>query len=507
MAKNLNSINIKNFTTGLNVIDSQLQIADSDLPVAENVEFTLTGGVKSINGLTTIGSNITVNGVDGTKFLGGVVFNQLFYLMVSNGTVARLIYWTGSAWAEANSQNFDPDALVEFQVYGDKLFFINGLTTNSNVLHMLTTANVLSGLGTSTGLETGMVAIALHLERLWISKGNKLFVSALYPTGTSTDWDASTVYSGANTAGIIQIDNYTEDSIMAIRVMFGSLVVLRKFSIWLIEGQTVLQMYISKRTNAMTGVNAARSVAKADTSLYFMSNQGIKIFTGQTVKEGVTNVDTISTDRLDRKISSLVDAFTNQSLVVGHAFKDKYYLSDPGASQIFVFDEITGGWSKWTSMKAEIFLDFNGILYCGSVKNFYSVNTNTSSSIHSEIKTKDFNMGTDLYSKVFHSLTAIFRTITLPSTFTITWYLDGNVFSTGNFSTTVTSNSVTWDVSGYSWDGEFDWDVPTINFNKKVKRHLQSGTTLSFLIEATGINRFSLDSLEVTFEQTKRGGY
>ena len=410
MAKNLSAFKTANFSN-LNTTDSQLQVADSDIVVAENVEYTVTGGVKSINGLTTIGGNISVNSIAGTKFLGAVVFNQLFYAMVSNGTAARLVYYTGGVWTEANSQNFDPDALVEFQVYTNKLFFINGLTTNSNVLHTLSTANVLTGIATTSGLETGMTSINIHLERLWISKGNKLFVSALYPTGTAYDWDASTVYSGANTAGIIQIDNVTEDTIMATKVMFGNLVVFRKLSIWLIEGQTVLQMYISRKTNAMTGVKAIRSVAKADTSAYFMSHQGIKIFTGTTVKEGVTNVDTISSDRLDRKISTLVDSLTNQTALIGHAFNDKYYLSDPTSSLVLVYDEVVGGWSKWTDIKAEVFLDFEGILYCGSVKNFYSVNTNTGSSIHSEIKTKDFNMGTDVYQKVFHSLTAVFRTL------------------------------------------------------------------------------------------------
>lgn len=578
MVKNLSEFNLKNFSTGLNTTDSQLNMADSDLPVCDNVEFTDTGGVKSINGLTVVGNDIYVNGIASTKILGSVVFNGLIYLMASNGTNARLVYkggktgaitafadggggtvtvtsnshtlingdyvtitgtthyngsfvvssvaansfkitttWTSNdatgVWTATISQvvdtNFDKDALVEFQVYSSKLYFVNGVATGSNILNILTTANALSGLTTTSGLEAGVNTIKLHLERLWISKGNKYFVSKMYPTGTDLDWDASTVYSGANTAGIIQIDNNTEDAIVASRIMFQSLVVFRSRSVWLIEGQVVLQMYISKKTNNTTGVYAPRSVALADTNCYFLSAQGIKLFSGQTVKEGTTNVDTLSTDRLDRKIQGYVDNMSSQTAAVGFAFKDRYYLADPGNSSMFVFNEVTGGWSRWTDQKIETFLDLNGVLYGASVKNLYTINTNTSASVHSTVRTKDYNLGSNIYTKIFHSLIAIFRTLASTSTFTLYWYLDGSTGIYGSLSVTVSGNSVLWDTGGLVWDGSppYQWDTVTINFDKKTKRHLQSGKTISFVLDATGTNRFSMDSLDLIFETTKRGGY
>lgn len=509
MVKNLSEFKQKAFNTGLNVVDSQLSMSDADLTIADNVDFTDTGGVKSIDGLTAIGGTIQVNSVDATKILGGCVFNGYFYLMASNGTVARLVYKPSTTWVEANAQNFDKDALVNFATYNSKLWFVNGLTTNSNVVHFLDTSNTLTGLTAAASGLTAGTTLTLHLERMWIATLNKIYVSKVYPAGVATDWDTTTAYSGADTAGLIQLDNDPNDYIQTMVKMFSNLVVMRRNSINIITGQTVLQMVIDKDTNARTGVFAARSVSKADQAMYFLSDQGVKQFNGQTVKDGTTNFDTISTDRIDRKIQTYIDAIATPSAMVGYAFKDRYYLSDPANSTIYVFNELSGGWTRWTSMKAEVFLDLNGVLYCASVKNFYSVNTNASASIASTIKTKDYNLGNDFFYKVFEKLIVIFRTLTSSHSFTITWYLDGSTGLTSNLSVTVSSSSVVWDTGGYTWDANpsYQWDSTAMNFDRKTQRKLKTGRTITFRIDATGTNRFSLDSIDLIFEQIKRGGF
>jgi len=68
---------------------------------------------------------IIVNSEVSTKFLGIVKFNSLVYAMVSNYTVARLMKSTGDTdatgdWTEANSTDFDKDAITRFDVYGRK---------------------------------------------------------------------------------------------------------------------------------------------------------------------------------------------------------------------------------------------------------------------------------------------------------------------------------------------------------------------------------------------------
>ena len=154
MAKNLQQKVVDNFTTGLNIVDSPHDMQDTDLQIADNVVYRPSGEAESIDGLLQVGDDITVNSSAATKILGGIKFNGLIYLMASNGTEARIGYFSGgSTWTEASSTNFDPDALVDMIVYNSKIWFVNGLTAGSNVLHFLDTSNTLTGLTTSSGLE------------------------------------------------------------------------------------------------------------------------------------------------------------------------------------------------------------------------------------------------------------------------------------------------------------------------------------------------------------------
>jgi len=209
----IKEVKISDFTGGLNTNDSTIAVADNQLRVARNVFYEKeTGEVRTINGLTQIGADMLVNSLPVTKILGAVIFNDLFYVMASNGTIARLLYYVSATdiWTQANAQDFDKEAKVRFTVYQSKLWFVNGKTTNSNVLHFLTTTNTLTGLtAAASGLEEGINKLNLHLERFWISKNNKIFITVQYPQGVAGDWDASSVYTGSKTAGLIQLDDDT----------------------------------------------------------------------------------------------------------------------------------------------------------------------------------------------------------------------------------------------------------------------------------------------------------
>ena len=445
----------------------------------------------TITGTTNYNGTFTITNTDTNTF-------EITDTWVSDDATGT---WTTTGWTEVSSVNFDSDARCDFEVYNSTIWFVNGLTTNSNVLHFVNTSNVLSGLSTASGLESGVNRITLHLERAWLSKGNKIFVSKQYPTAANTDWDASRVYAGSQAPGLIQLDNNTEDSIKYMVPHFGQLTVFREFRINVITGTSILTATIEKSFNSR-GLIADFSVGKADQALYFLARDGVKQFRGITTQDQVTQFDSISSVGIDRKIRSEITSFSDQTDAIGYAFKDKFYLSDSG-SNIYVFDELTGGWSKWDVGGAEMFLEDGDDLFCGKAAKYYQVDADTSSSITSNIRTKDFNLGTDQFYKIFHKLLATFKTYSSSQTITLEWYLNGSSSPSGTESITLLGKGLEWD-RGYKWDSGLKWDSGEIIFSSKKKRNLKTGITIAFGIKATGTNRFSISSLDLLYEQLKR---
>ena len=497
MAKELPQFIIDNFSTGLNIVDSPHDMEDSDLQIAQNVTFLPSGEAESIDGLLQVGNTITVNSITATKLLGGVKFNGTIYLLASNDTNARMVYLSSGLWTEVSSVNFDPDALADFEIYNNTIWFVNGLTTNSNVLHFISTSNVLSGLTTTSGLEEGIKRIALHLERMWISKGNNIFVSIQYPTAVNADWDATTVYAGSNAPGLIQLDNNTEDEIGRMVSHFGQLTVFREFTIFVVTGVTILTSTIVKSFNSR-GVISDFSVAKSDLSIYFLSREGVKQFKGTSTQDQVTQFDTISSITIDRKIRPEITRFVDQTVARGYAFKDKFYLSD-GDAVTLVFDEITGGWSKWTVGGAEVFIEDGDNLFCAKGSKYYQVNANTAASVTSHIRTKDFNLNTDQFFKLFDKLLATFKTFTSSETITLEWYINGVENTSGTKDITLIGEGIEWD-SGATWDAGLIWDSGKIKFVSEKKRQLGHGITISFGVKATTTSRFSISGFDLLYE-------
>ena len=500
----IKEVKISDFTGGLNTNDSTIAIADNQLKIARNVFYEKeTGEVRTINGLTQIGTDMLVNSLPVTKLLGAVIFNNLFYVMASNGTVARLLYYASSTdtWTQANAQDFDKDAKVRFAVYQSKLWFVNGKTTNSNVLHFLTTGNVLSGLTTASGLEEGINKLNLHLERFWISKGNKIFITVQYPQGIAGDWDASSVYTGSKTAGLIQLDDDTEDEILDMVTHFGQLVIFRKKSIHVVSGATILNSTIQKAFNAK-GVFAPGSISRADKNIYFYSTEGVKVFSGTTVLESSTEFDSVSTLTIDRNIRPTIEALTAdvRGYLMAYSFKDRYYLAT--SDDIYIYDEKSNGWSVFDVCGAEVFIEKDNFLYIGVGNKFYKLDDNDDFEIESEIRTKDYTFGYDTIQKVFEKIILYFRTLESESSLTFYWYIDG---SSGGLlePITLTSSAIIWD-GQYSWDGEASWNNVAISFKRFIKRKMKSGITFSFGINSTGTNRFFLSSANIIFDTLKR---
>ena len=504
MVKRLEEITLGSFSGGLNTEDSPHDMEDNDLLIANNVVFRPTGEVESIDGYTQIGPDITVNSLPATRILGGTIFSNRVYLLASNGTVARLVFLNTvtNSWDEVSNRDFGTNFVATFASYNDVLWIVNGNPNDGVSIYFVSTANVLTTLApVSTGPPATVNRIVLHLDRMWLSEGNNIYVSQQFPEGNASDWLLE-AYQGSDTPGLIVLEDSADDQVRNMISHFGKLVVFKRDRIFVVTGDVSLTGTITRSFDSR-GTVSDFSIGQADKVLYFLSSEGVKRFDGATTLDLAGQYDSISSITLDRKIRQEIAALGDRRTIVGHAFKDAYYLSGNG-NDMLVFDEFTGGWSKWEIGRAELFLEQNDTLHIASVNRYYSVNSNATTEIESTIKTKDFNLGSDNVRKIFERLLVVFKAVPGEHTFDIEWYANGSDSPTGTRQVTVVSDGTTWDATGATWDSGISWDDGITGFVTERLRKLGSGYTISFGIRATGANRFSLSSLQFIFEPTRR---
>ena len=508
MAKELQQVEINAFHTGLNTEDSRHDMQDSDLRVADNVIYRPTGEAESIDGLLQVGNDIVVNNVPATKILGGCMFNGSVYLLASNGLLARMMKLnnTTNMFEQVNTTDFDPNMKMSCVIYNDQMWIVNGDTGsafNGNTISMyfVSQNDDITELNNSK-IPNSVNVIALHLERIWVATGNTIYVSRQYPNGTQDDWDLGVVYTGSDAPGEVTLDNNTDDEIRAMVSHFGNLTVFRRERIHVVTGDISLSGTITRAFDSR-GTVSPRSVAQADRIMYFLSNEGIKRFDGTSTQDQTLDFDQISSITLDRKIRSEVADLGDRNEIVGHAFKDAYYLSGAG-NVILVFDEFTGGFSKWTVGGAEVFIENGENLFCAKANKYYQLNANANASINSQVITKDFNLGSDNVSKIFERLLVTLKAVEGEHTFNIDWYINGSDTPSNSHQLTVSTSGLRWDTPGLTWDSGLRWDTGQVEFHTERIRKLGSGYTIAFGVRAIGTNRFSLSAILFLYEPTRR---
>ena len=487
-------------------------IAGHDLTAGESITIS---GTTSYNGTFTV-SNITTNTFDITD------------TWVANDATGTCTIASGVR-VTATGHNLTEGNLVTITstTYSDGDWDISNVTANTfriidaytsdensgtvtivQVLNILSKTNVLTGISSAEmNNELGLNYIAVHLSRIFTCTGNKIYVSKLFPVGLGTDWDVTT-YEGGDTAGIIQVDLDDDNDIVGLIDHFGNLAIFRKDGIHYMTGQEILNSTIVKKTNINFGVIAPSSLSKADKNIYFYGINGVQVFSGISVEQGDTKFDSMSTIGIDRKIRDDIESnlLTVREQFVGICFKDKYYLSNPSLGEIYVYDELNDAWSIWNNHNAQQFVIFDDKLYCGFDSGFYEVNADITASVTSEIRTKEYNLGTDLFKKMIHRLLISLKTLSVQSDVIIRWYINGEGSPVDSKTISVPIRDLKYD-SGFTYDSGLRYDSSYKNFFQETINKsdgLKTCDTISLGIQTTGLNRFSLSSLEILFELLKK---
>ncbi|WP_108669553.1 hypothetical protein [Peribacillus acanthi] len=194
------------------------------------------------------------------------------------------------------------------------------------------------------------------------------------------------------------------DEIMQLEVFRDALVVLCKRSIWILYGDgraiTDYEMY---QINVPTGCIAPNSVQIVGNDLFYLSDDHVyrmyatdkNFISAKVVSENVENTL--------KKISR-----ADKEKAVGTFFKDRYYLSFPDGTTL-VYDTLLDGWTVWTNIKANSFLNRDGVLFFGSNSGYVyqfdeTIFNDDGVPIEFKMMTKNFDFDYDVQDKKFKKL-------------------------------------------------------------------------------------------------------
>ncbi len=253
------------FDGGLNVRDFWHKIEDNELTVANNIRLDEGGVIKPRGGWT----KLTASAVGTTGNLIGICHGSWLisgtltrYVVATDGTK---VFWLNSAtWVDitgAVAMSPASTTLVSFMSMNNLLIGYDGKNApwtwdgTAGAIALLAGSPPVSEIGIVWQNRTWFFGSASARTRAYYSDlGNP----SLY--GASSYIDIPSPYDG--------------DEITGAAVLYGNLVVFKRRSIYIIQGDSPENFVISK-TNSAVGCASPYSVVSVDNLIYFVSDKGL----------------------------------------------------------------------------------------------------------------------------------------------------------------------------------------------------------------------------------------
>lgn len=253
------------FDGGLNIRDFWHTIADNELTVANNIRLDEGGVVRRRGGWTklsasAVGTAGNLIGVyHGAWLIAGVLTR---YVIATDGV--KVFFGTGGAWTD-----------------------ITGVVVNTvnstSLISFLSFTNLLVGYGgTSTpwtwdGSAGAIVAMsgAPPIGNMGIVWQNRIFFAGISTARTRLyycDVGDPTVWGASSFVDVPS--PYDGDEITGLAILYGNLVVFKRNSVYIIQGDAPENWVISK-TNSAVGCVSPYSVVGVDNLIYFVSDKGL----------------------------------------------------------------------------------------------------------------------------------------------------------------------------------------------------------------------------------------
>jgi hypothetical protein len=253
------------FDGGLNIRDFWHTIADNELTVAYNICLDEGGVLRRRGGwsklfATAVGTAGNLIGVTQSTFVAAGV--QTRYVVATDGT--KVFYYTGAAWSDITGATvMSPinTTIVSFSQFNNLLIAFDGKNAPWTWDGAAASISLLGG-----SPPTGAFSIVWQ-NRLFVAgvntARNRLYYSAV---GDQATWGAS---------AYVDIPSpYDGDDITGLAILYGNLIVFKRNSIYIIQGDTPDNWVVSK-SNSAVGCVSPYSVVSAENLVYFVSDKGL----------------------------------------------------------------------------------------------------------------------------------------------------------------------------------------------------------------------------------------
>ncbi|MCK6203930.1 hypothetical protein KZX50_00515 [Bacillus infantis] len=194
------------------------------------------------------------------------------------------------------------------------------------------------------------------------------------------------------------------DEIVQLEVFRDALVVLCKRSIWILYGDgRTIDDYEMHKINVPAGCIAPDSVQIVGNELFYLSDDHV-------YRMYATDQNFVSAKVASENVENALNQIsrTDKEKAVGTFFNDRYYLSFPDGTTL-VYDTLLDAWATWTNIKANSFLNREGVLYFGSQSGYiYRFVENTfnddGAAIEFKMITKNFDFDYEVQPKKFKQM-------------------------------------------------------------------------------------------------------
>ncbi len=253
------------FPGGLNIRDFWNTIGDDELTVASNIRLDEGGVIRRRGGwtklsATAVGTAGNLIGVyHGSWLIAGVLTR---YVLATDGV--KVFYGTGGAWTDITGAVVNTAASTSL---------ISFLGFNNTVIGYGGTSAPWSWDGTAGAIVA--LAGSPPTGNIGIVWQNRVFFAGVGTARTRL------YYSDIGNAGVWGASSYVDvpspydgDEITGLAILYGNLIVFKRHSIYIIQGDAPESWVISK-TNSAVGCVSPYSIVGVDNLVYFVSDKGL----------------------------------------------------------------------------------------------------------------------------------------------------------------------------------------------------------------------------------------
>lgn len=337
MPKKMSAWRISGFTGGLNTALDTRVVPPSDSPDCDNVVFGLDGVVRRRAGWATYQSSWT-----GSSPAMAEYWREGTFVVVGTDGVARVVSDSGVATVTSLTGLNTSEIWSAYSMNG--LFYATNRVGGAFEVNGTTGSAISIGAGSSvagdppgsqpsSGVHPAARYAAVLKDRVFVANMKESSLN-FYSRIRWSEFSDPESWAYNN---FIDVEADDFDEITGLEVVHDRLVIFKKNSLYMLIGHTIDDMELVAVASGNLGCPYPKTICRGDNVIYFVGNDGVKSFDGQTVNH----------------LSLKIDGFSGTPVSAAYANR-KYYLTvdDSGTRRVYVYDADIQAWTKWSGVPA-----------------------------------------------------------------------------------------------------------------------------------------------------------